>query len=171
MKPSTNNFRNLTKEQKIKIIKAFLVILCLFGFFCNSYLIVLDFIDGNTVISTDLEHPKNEGLMSPSILICGQKSFKTTKLNTNLSDYIENSLKLEEFLEFVMFIPGGDGILESKTKDISDQFRSFYTVYFGTCYMMDAKVMVSVKTVNVELCLIFFYFKISKCSLFPLPHI
>ena len=94
-----------------------------------------------------------------------KKSFKTTKLDTKLSDYIQNSLKLEEFLEFAMFIPDGS---VPTTKDISGQIRSFYTVYFGTCYMLDAKVMVSFKLlIHIANCPL----KISKNSLFPLSHI
>ena len=154
MEICSNYFHNLTKEQNTKIVKAFVIIICLLGFFCNSYLIFDDFIDGNTVISTDIEQPTNEGLMSPSILICGKKSFKTTKLNTKLSDYIENSLKLDEFFEFAVFIPNEGGHLEHNTKDISDQLRAFYTIYFGTCYMLDAKIMVCVRNVNTLLCLL-----------------
>ena len=134
---------NLTSEQKIKIVKAFLVLCCLIGFFLNSYLIFGDYIEGNTVISTDLKPAENNMLVSPSILICGKTSFKQTQLNTKLSDYLNNTLKLDEVLEFAVVIT--NEATTPSVSNVADKFRAFYTIYYGACYMFDPQVMVRAK--------------------------
>ena len=132
---------HIAKDGKvIQIAKAVLVIFCLVGFGMNSYFIFVDYIEGSTIISTDLQHAENGVVTSPSILICGKMSFEKTELNPNVADYIENSLKLDEFLRFAMLVDGD--LAHPVAKNVTDQFRSFYTVYFGTCHMLDLNVMV-----------------------------
>ena len=132
---------NLTNGQKVKVTKALIVIVCLLGFTMNSYFIFDNYAKGKTIISTDLQPAENNMLSSPSILICGKMSFEKTELNMNSSDYIENSLKLDEFLGFAMLLDGKT--LDAELKNVTDQFRPFYTIYYGTCHLLDLNVMVN----------------------------
>ena len=50
---------NMSNEKKIRIIKSLIVIGCLVAFVLNSYFIFADYIEGNTVISTDLRSTEN----------------------------------------------------------------------------------------------------------------
>lgn len=134
---------NLTSQQKTKIVRVFFVFCCLLGFCLNSYLIFDDYIEANTVISTDIKSAENNMLLSPSILVCGKTSFKDTKLNTKLSDYLNNTLKLNEVLEFAAVIKHKPANLP--VIHVKDQFRSFYTIYYGACYMLDLQIMVRSK--------------------------
>ena len=135
----TNCF-NLTRETRVNIVKATIVIGCLVGFFLNSYLIFVDFIEGSTIISTDLKAAEDGVLMSPSILICGKRSFKQARLDTTLTNYTENSLKLNDYLEFATFLTGF--LSDSSHIDVSHQIRSIYTIFYGTCHILDIKRMV-----------------------------
>ena len=131
---------NMSNEKKIRIIKALIVIGCLVAFVLNSYFIFADYIEGNTVISTDLRSAENGTLASPSLLICGKNSFEKKQLNTNINEYWENSLKLDDFLTFTLLLEGNT--LHKDIRYVTDRFQAFYTVFYGSCYMLDLNYMV-----------------------------
>ena len=131
---------NMSNEKKIRIIKALIVIGCLVAFVLNSYFIFADYIEGNTVISTDLRSAENGTLASPSLLICGKNSFEKKQLNTNINEYWENSLKLDDFLNFTLLLEGNT--LHKDIRYVTDRFQAFYTVFYGSCYMLDLNYMV-----------------------------
>ena len=131
---------NMSNEKKIRIIKALIVIGCLVAFVLNSYFIFADYIEGNTVISTDLRSAENDTLASPSLLICGKNSFEKKQLNTNINEYWKNSLKLDDFLNFTLLLEGTT--LHKDIRYVTDRFQAFYTVFYGSCYMLDLNYMV-----------------------------
>ena len=131
---------NMSNEKKIRIIKALIVIGCLVAFVLNSYFIFADYIEGNTVISTDLRSAENGTLASPSLLICGKNSFEKKQLNTNINEYWENSLRLDDFLNFTLLLEGNT--LHKDIRYVTDRFQAFYTVFYGSCYMLDLNYMV-----------------------------
>ena len=131
---------NMSNKKKIRIIKALIVIGCLVAFVLNSYFIFADYIEGNTVISTDLRSAENGTLASPSLLICGKNSFEKKQLNTNINEYWENSLRLDDFLNFTLLLEGNT--LHKDIRYVTDRFQAFYTVFYGSCYMLDLNYMV-----------------------------
>ena len=102
IKPSNSS----SLEQKFKVAKAIIVLICLSAFACNSYLLFSQFIEGTTILSNDLITPENEGLEAPSILVCGKTSFKEVRLDTKISHFEENSLRLRDFLVESLFVSG-----------------------------------------------------------------
>ena len=138
---ASNQQKNIiSPEKKLKVAKAIFVLLCLSGFVSNSYLLFTQFIEGSTILSTDLKAPDDGKLQAPSILVCGKPSFKKVQLDAKVSDFEENSLKLEEFLDFSVFMTG-----DSQTpikKNVSDKWQSFYTVFFGSCHKLELDLMV-----------------------------
>lgn len=133
----------ISPEKKLKVARAIFVLLCLSAFVCNSYLLFVQFIEGSTILSTDLKAPDDGELQAPSILVCGKPSFKKVQLDAKVSDFVENSLKLEEFLDFSVYF-GGDTQNIMKI-NVSDKWQSFYTVFFGSCHKLELDLMVGEK--------------------------
>ena len=142
MYDSAKRSQDISPEQKLKIAKALFVLFCLSGFFCNSYLIFAQFIEGKTILSNDLKSPENGMLQAPAILVCGKMSFEQNILNTNLSEFTENSLKLNEFLENSYFFNHVDRLDNPLSEDVTDQWQPFYTAFYGTCHKLEVGKMV-----------------------------
>ena len=137
----------MSPEKKLKVAKAIFVLLCLSAFVSNSYLLFTQFIEGSTILSTDLKAPEDGKLKAPSILVCGNPSFKKVQLDAKVSDFEENSLKLEEFLDFSVYF-GGDTQNVMKI-NVSDKWQSFYTVFFGSCHKLELDLMVGEKLSSI----------------------
>ena len=133
---------SISPEQKLKIAKALFVLFCLSGFVCNSYLLFAQFIEGSTILSNDLKSAEHGMLQSPSVLVCGKMSFEKNILNTNLSEFIENSLKLDEFLKASLFYTATDRFDKPKAQNLIDQWRPFFTAFYGTCHKLETGKMV-----------------------------
>ena len=145
MYDSAKRSQDISPEQKLKIAKALFVLICLCGFVCNSYLIFSQFIEGRTILSNDLKSPENGMLQAPSILVCGKMSFEDNIINTNLSEFEENSLKLSEFLEAAYFFSHVDRLDNQLAEDVIDQWRPFYTAFYGTCHKLEVRKLVRKK--------------------------
>ena len=135
-KPSNN----LSSEQRFCLAKAIFVLICLTAFVGNSFMLFSQFIEGSTILSNDLITPKSGMLEAPSILVCGKKSFKSLKLDTKISDFEENSLRLEEFLVSSLLMDGNYGNMSYE--NVSDKWITFYTAFFGSCHKLELEVMV-----------------------------
>ena len=139
---------SLSPEQKLKIAKAIIILICLSAFVSNSYLIFSQFIQESTVLSNDLITPDGKMILAPSILVCGKTSFKNVQLDSKISDFEENSLKLNEFLVLSNFVSGN--FTYSIATNITDEWLTFYTVYFGSCHKLELDVMVSKSLDNLD---------------------
>ena len=58
-----------------KLIKIVTTLGCVLGFQINSYVIFKEYIEGKTLLSSNLETSPTGSLMAPGILICGSISF------------------------------------------------------------------------------------------------
>ena len=132
---------SISHEQKLNVGKGIIILICLSAFVSNSYLLFSQFIHGSTVLSNDLITPDNKMLHAPSILVCGQTSFKDVQLDSKISDFEENSLKLNEFLVSSNFLSGN--ATHQTPTNVTNQWLTFYTVYFGSCHKLELDVMVS----------------------------
>ena len=132
---------SLSPEQKLKIAKAIIILICLSAFVSNSYLLFSQFIQKSTVLSNDLITPDDKMLHAPSILVCGKTSFKNKQLDSKISDFEENSLKLNDFLVSSNFVSGNS--THQTATNITDKWLMFYTVYFGSCHKLELDEMVS----------------------------
>ena len=131
----------MSQDQKNKVAKAIIILVCLSAFASNSYLIFSQFIQEKTILSIDLITAENDMLQAPPILVCGKTSFKNVQLDASISDFEENSIKLSEFMVSSLFVSGS--FSHSKVKDVSDLWQTFYTVYFGSCHKLELQDMVS----------------------------
>ena len=127
-------------EQKFKVAKAIIVLICLSAFVCNSYLLFSQFIEGTTILSNDLITPESKGLEAPSILVCGKTSFKEVRLDTKISDFEENSLRLRDFLVESLFVSGE--FAHETFENVTNKWISFYTAYYGSCHKLEIEKMV-----------------------------
>ena len=80
-------------------------------------------------------------LQAPSILVCGKTSFKNVQLDAKISDFEENSIKLSEFMVSSLLVSGN--FLYPIIKNVTDQWQTFYTVYFGSCHKLELEEKVS----------------------------
>ena len=131
----------MTQDQKFKVAKAIIILICLSAFASNSYLLFSQFIQEKTILSIDLITAENDMLQAPSILVCGKTSFENVQLDATISDFEENSIKLSEFMVSSLFVTGS--FSNPIVKDVSDLWQTFYTVYFGSCHKLELQDMVS----------------------------
>ena len=116
-----------------KILKIITAICCFSAFMTTSSWTISHYIDGKTIVSSDFRKSKDGELLVPSILICAATSFKETKMSVNISEYLENTLKLSEFLQFAVFYRGSG----HKVVPIHNQFHPIYTAFNGNCFLLN----------------------------------
>ena len=126
----TESSNIMTQDQKFKVAKAIIILICLSAFASNSYLLFSQFIQEKTILSNDLI--TEEMLQAPSLLVCGKTSFKNVQLDATISDFEANSIKLSEFMVSSLLVSGT--FSHPIVKDVSDRWQTFYTVYFGSCH-------------------------------------
>ena len=137
----TESSNIMTQDQKFKVAKAVIILICLSAFASNSYLLFSQFIQKSTVLSNDLITAEKNMLQAPSILVCGKTSFENVKLDATISDFEENSIKLSEFMISTLFVSGNFSY--PIIKNVTDRWKTFYTVYFGSCHKLELEEMVS----------------------------
>ena len=140
MKATIELADSLSHEQKFKVAKAIIVLICLSAFVCNNYLLFSQFIEGSTILSNDLITPEKGELQAPSILVCGKTSFKEVRLDTKISDFEENSLRLRDFLVDSLFVSGE--FANETFENVTNKWISFHTAYYGSCHKLELKKMV-----------------------------
>ena len=140
MKATIEPADSLSHEQKCKVAKAIIVLICLSAFVCNNYLLFSQFIEGSTILSNDLITPEKGELQAPSILVCGKTSFKEVRLDTKISDFEENSLRLRDFLVDSLFVSGE--FANETFENVTNKWISFHTAYYGSCHKLELEKMV-----------------------------
>ena len=106
--------------------------ICAACFALNSLIIFEDMIEGKTGMSSNLENPEGNQLMSPTLLICSSSSFKEATLNTNLEDYKRNSLRLDDFLVDASWI-----VANEHGTSIMQDIVEIHTAFHGSCYAIN----------------------------------
>ena len=130
-------------------LKRFILLLCLIGFFFNSYMIFKQFIDKETITSYKIQETPN--LYLPSITFCGQSGYKRKVENYadfEIENYIENTVELSEIVQEV-----ADQSNQTFSKpDIHSKVNGSgkwnivetYSAYRGRCYTMEYKDLVNI---------------------------
>ena len=129
-----------------KAIKIVTVIICLFGFGANSYLIFVQFIKGQTVTSYNINQCSKYNCILPSITICGLSGLKQKIKNyTDLeyNKYINNTANLNEMVESIFDMNGNKlttGPLGVASFNESLwKVSTVYSLYRGRCYTIEYK--------------------------------
>ena len=151
----------IEKKQKkrqnscLLLIKGIFVLLCLIGFFFNSYIIFKQFIDEETITSYKIqETPK---LYLPSITFCGQSGFKRKVENYSdfeLENYLNNTVKLSDIVKEVAD-HSNDSFAKPDSHSTFDGSGKWnivetYSAYRGRCYTMEYKELVNNLICNLQ---------------------
>ena len=126
-------------------IKFATVILCVFGFCCNSFVMFKDFVSNQTVTSNDIKEYST--LVLPSVTMCGLTGF--TKELDDYADlehdkYINHTINLNEILSSVVDSDSNALIIEPFLGSIFDKsgmwnITTTYSAYRGRCYTIEYK--------------------------------
>lgn len=125
------------------ILRIITVIICVTCFFYTSYVTLDAYINAKTVVSNDIA--VSESLMSPNILLCNATSFKRRILNTEIYEYQNNSLMMQDFLSEAVFIKttreNSRDIYNATT--IKDKISAVPTAFHGNCFLIAPSTLVS----------------------------
>ena len=121
----------------INTLKFLAITSCAAGFFIISWHLLKDFSSGSTIVSSNyIKMTADEKLLSPSILICNQTGFKSTRISTNLEDYLNDTIDSKDI--FVDF-----GFMDQMNQpNIINKIRPIYTPYKGRCFVFEPAVWV-----------------------------
>ena len=146
--------------------KRLILLLCLIGFFFNSYMIFKQFIDKETITSYKIQETSN--LYLPSITFCRQSGYKRkveTYVDFEFENYIDNTIELSEIVQEV-----ADQSNQTFSKpDIHSKVNGSgkwnvietYSAYRGRCYTMEYKDLVNILVINLEI-IIFIEFTLNS---------
>ena len=113
-------------------IKAVTLVICVAGFFCNTFMIFRQFIGKQTITSWDVQITKK--LLLPSFTICSQTGVKnriTKYQHLKLNNYMNDTLELNEILVTI------DNLTINELKEdtaswqfstINSKFKGRYTI-------------------------------------------
>ena len=121
------------------LIKFVAITSCAIGFLIISWQLFKDFSTGSTIVSSNyVKMSPDETLQSPSVLICNQTGFKSSKISTNLEDYLNETLDPKDLFYDLGFMNQDNRPL------IMKKIRSIYTPYKGRCYVFEPSVRVTI---------------------------
>ena len=110
------------------------------GFAATSFGAFLSYLSGQTMISSSIvEHP--EGQIPPEIMICNKTAYKELKYYMTEDEFLENTLKLEDF-----FVSFDKKILSSDNSNMSEidyDIVPINTIFRGRCYILKVNVKVT----------------------------
>jgi len=126
------------------VIKFLATSACLIFFFANSYLIFEEFASGKTILAS--KFMEKQSVYFPIMIICSYSPYRESEMATlALSDYLNNTLKIEDILESISV-----GDARSSSLIYNNTYHSeilgvspIYTYYRGICYAFKYKKKVS----------------------------
>ena len=121
------------------LIKFLGIASCAIGFLIISWQLFKDFSTGSTIVSSNyVKMSTDETLQSPTVLICNQTGFKSSKISTNLEDYLNETLDPKDLFYDLGFMNQDNRPL------IMEKIRSIYTPYKGRCFVFEPTVRVMI---------------------------
>ena len=121
------------------LIKFLAITACAIGFLIISWQLFKDFSTGSTIVSSNyVKMFSDETLQSPSVLICNQTGFKSSKISTNMEDYLNETLDPKDLFYDLGFMNQDNRPL------IMEKIRSIYTPYKGRCFVFEPTVRVMI---------------------------
>ena len=121
------------------LIKFLAITSCAIGFLIISWQLFKDFSTGSTIVSSNyVKMTSDETLQSPSVLICNQTGFKSSKISTDMEDYLNETLDPKDLFYDLGFMNQDNRPL------IMEKIRSIYTPYKGRCFVFEPTVRVMI---------------------------
>ena len=120
-------------------IKFLAITSCAIGFLIISWQLFKDFSTGSTIVSSNyVKMTSDETLQAPSVLICNQTGFKSSKISTNLEDYLNETLDPKDLFYDL-------GFMNQDNRPLTmEKIRSIYTPYKGRCFVFEPTVRVMI---------------------------
>ena len=145
--PVSQAYRNIhNKTSKYwNVLKLILVVICIVGFFFNSFVIFKQFIGNETVVTNKIQESKK--LYFPSITLCGFSGFKQIVKDYSeleYESYINNTIEINEMLIEVADhdnnVWRAEPVMDT-TFDKSGRWEisTTYSAYRGRCYTINYK--------------------------------
>ena len=139
----SRNTSNSRKRAYLTSLKITIILLCLVGFFFNSFIIFKRFIGNETLTSMKVQ--ENKELRLPSITLCGFSGFKRIVdkySDLKLENYVNNTIGLNEML--IEVYDNDQNVFEAKSinKPIFGEsnvwkITTIYSAYRGRCYTIE----------------------------------
>lgn len=133
------------RSRYLKSLKGIIIILCLVGFFFNSFMIFKQFIGNETVVTNKIQ--ENTKLYLPSITLCGFSGFKRMVdqySELKYENYINNTIDINEML--IEIADRDNKIWKAEpllgtTIDETGRWKisTIYSGYRGRCYTIEYK--------------------------------
>ena len=121
------------------LIKFLAITSCAIGFLIISWQLFKDFSTGSTIVSSNyVKMSTDETLQSPTVLICNQTGFKSSKISTDMEDYLNETLDPKDLFYDLGFMNQDNRPL------IMEKIRSIYTPYKGRCFVFEPTVRVMI---------------------------
>ena len=139
----TRNACDNKKQFYLTSLKMIIMLLCLVGFFFNSFIIFKRFIGNETVTSMKIQ--ENKELYLPSITLCGFSGFKriiNQYSDLKLENFVNNTVDLNEML-ITAFDNDNNAVvakdIDRPKLDKSDVWKitTTYSAYRGRCYTLE----------------------------------
>ena len=146
---STRNICSSKKHLYLRSLKMTIMLLCLVGFFFNSFIIFKRFIGNETVTSMKIQ--ENKELYLPSITLCGFSGFKrivNRYSDLKLENYVNNTIDLNEMLITAFDNEQNNvdpkvGLEPNTNKSSIWKIITTYSAYRGRCYTIEYRKKVS----------------------------
>ena len=141
------------------VVRIITVLVCLGAFVWNSYLILLQFFNGATITSNDINHCQKYDCLMPSITMCGLQGFKKKMSNftdLELDNYLNRTVELSEMLSYI-YAPDNVNYLQPSTlgnhifNESLWELSTTYSEYRGRCYTIDYKKSASVHSFVISM--------------------
>ena len=139
----TRNACDSKKQFYLTSLKMIIMLLCLVGFFFNSFIIFKRFIGNETVTSMKIQ--ENTELYLPSITLCGFSGFRriiNKYSDLKLENFVNNTVDLDEML-ITAFDNDHNAVvakdIDKPKLDKSDVWKitTTYSAYRGRCYTLE----------------------------------
>ncbi len=122
---------NTSSKKLFFCLRIFFLGICL-GFSSKSiYEALAQLISSDTTVNSGvLEHPN--GIEIPNLIVCNESGFKNLELNTNMKDYLANTIQQNETILKI-----GKDFMNDLSWTGDYKVRPIYTAYRGTCYILE----------------------------------
>ena len=132
-------------EKFFLIIKIATGIVLLACFTLNSWAIFKNYVDGNTVTSTNIEINIRGKQILPAIVICREKAYDSVRYMSKLEDFLDNTMQLSYH-----FLDDNGNFINKDSTALKQEH--VYSIGLGHCMVLKYKREVRVNAFALYLC-------------------
>jgi len=133
-----------TRGTLLKVAKFISYLICLILFFANSLAIFQNFASDIKIRSTKVVPSPGDVLDSPIILVCNSSAYKDSIVPTNIVEYKNKTMALDDYLVGAYIIDNAaEGILSYRPISIMDEVKEISTMFQGNCIVIEKRFQVT----------------------------